>query len=343
MLRLRHLAAFAIVSSAFAARPAGAEGPDHAACFQKRQYDACFREGKARYGADAYEEAYEAYLEGFKLKPNYEVAGNLGNVELKLEKYAAAYTHLKYSLENLPPSQRGGDVENRLKEKLGEALAHVGGRRFDTDPTSSEVTIDGEPIGSGSLGQWIGIEPGERKLVVAKPGYTTVTRTLDIRAGSEEATSIVLVPAAETDPDRPPPKGGDQGPELMLPLVIAGGVVFAGAIGAGIGLHVAASGKASDREAVTATISDPGACSGNPSGDLAARCQQVTELADQENTFSNAGTGLLIGGAVVGAAIGIYVIVVLTSGGDGETDATGLTLVPSFGPTENGITLLGRF
>lgn len=346
MARTRQLATLALVTTAFAALPASAaeeKGPDHSACFGKRQYDACFREGKARYGADAYEEAYAAYLEGWKLKPNYEVAGNLGNVELKLQKYDAAYTHLKYSIENLPPSQRGGEVESRLREKLAEALQHVGGRRFDTDPSGSEVTIDGERVDNGPLDLWIGIEPGERKLVVSKPGYATVERTLDIRAGSEEATSVVLVPAAEQGPDGPAPTTAE-GPELNLPLVVIGSVVAVGAIGAGIGLHVAAAGKASDRQDITNSLTDPGACSGNPSGELAARCQQISELADQENTFSGAGTGLLIGGAVVGAAIGVYAIVVLTSGPDeGEPSATNLTVVPTFGPTENGLTLVGRF
>src|SRR5690606_24696766 len=108
---------------------------------ERRAYDACFREGKRRYAADDFTGAREAYLEGWKLQRNFEVAGNLGNVELELGDHAAAYVHLKFSLERLAPSQRGTAVEAKLEAKLESALDYVGGRRITVDPAGAKLTI----------------------------------------------------------------------------------------------------------------------------------------------------------------------------------------------------------
>src|SRR5271168_2244413 len=69
--------------------------------------------------------AYNAYRAAWALQKSYDIAGNLGNVELKLGKYRDAAEHLAFSLENFPPT--GEEAQQKAMEKrLAEVLKEVG-------------------------------------------------------------------------------------------------------------------------------------------------------------------------------------------------------------------------
>lgn len=63
-----------------------------------------FSRGKALFAEGKYPEAHEAYRKAWQRSPSYDVAGNLGNVEIKLGRWADAVEHLTYAREHLPPS-----------------------------------------------------------------------------------------------------------------------------------------------------------------------------------------------------------------------------------------------
>ena len=70
-----------------------------------------FQEGNAAYRERNWQLAYDKFHEAFGLAPTYDLAGNLGDVELMLEKPREAAEHLAYSLKNWP----AGQAEARAK------------------------------------------------------------------------------------------------------------------------------------------------------------------------------------------------------------------------------------
>ena len=289
---------------------------------------ALFQQGKQLYGEGKFEEAYQAYKRAFELQPAFDIAGNLGNVEVKLGKHRDAVVHLRYVLANMPPSydpERREQISQRTKELLAESLKHVASIKLAITPDGTEVAVDNEKMGTTPLRDDVVLAPGKHTLVATRQGYQTLTHEVDAAAGTTETLRMSLSPVGNADPGTvtggsSQADTGDDGP--IWPLVIVGGVLGLGAMGAGIGLFVAASGKTSDRDVLAAQIDpDSGACNASPPD---PRCAELQDLNDDANTFSAAGTGLLIGGGVILAATIVYMSVTLAT----STSEARLELVP---------------
>src|SRR5262245_46799844 len=68
--------------------------------------DSLYNQGNEAYDREDFKLALELYTGAFKLRPSYDIARNLGLVELKLGRFKDAVGHLAYSL-TLYPSNRG--------------------------------------------------------------------------------------------------------------------------------------------------------------------------------------------------------------------------------------------
>lgn len=301
-----------------------ATADDAAGCFERRKYDACFREGKRQYANDAYEAAYRAYLEGWNLQRNYEVAGNLGNVELKLGKYRAAYSHLKYSLERLPPSQRDTEVVERLEGKLQEALERIGARRLEVEPVNAMVSIDGASA-PHDPDLWLSFHPGVHTLRVERSGYEPVERQLDVRAGQEIVLEIALTPKA---PATSGTEGSPDESKAQFGLGLAGlGIGVAGGI-ASVVVGVVTLGRDADIDLLRDEIAaDPHAPRTNPCGpgtvSLTA-CSDLASAVNSRNTLRATAMGLGIASA--GVLLGSTLLLTLPIHDDVAINATGSSL-----------------
>src|SRR5688572_17441641 len=60
------------------------------------------RKGRELFVAQDYAGAYEAQLAAWQLKKSFDIAANLGQVELKLAKHRDAAEHLAYALDHFP-------------------------------------------------------------------------------------------------------------------------------------------------------------------------------------------------------------------------------------------------
>lgn len=303
-----------------------------------------FKQGKELYGEGKYQEAYEAYNKAWELQQGFDIAGNLGNVEMKLGKYSDAAVHLRYVIANLPPSydpERRDAVLSRTKELLNEALTHVALVTVAIEPEGASVSVDGKEIGTTPLADELVLSKGEHKLVAKLDGHETLEHTIDAKGGSKETLRMSLKAAGSGDvPKKPGEEGADSADDgPSIPIVIVGAVLGLGAVGAGIGLHVAAGGKASDREDLAASLSDQSACG---AAAPPPECQEISDLTDDESTFSAAGTALLIGGGVIVAATIVY-LVWPRGGDDEEPEEAALQLLPWAGPETAGIGISGRF
>lgn len=353
------IASFALSGALLWSTPALAQdgdgdGPDaaadHKACFELRDYPACFREGKAMFTSDDFEASRKAYLEGWRLKQNYEIAGNLGNVSMRLERWREAYAYLHWANENLPPSAVD-KYRPVIEGKMKEALAHVGAVNLrvvdenDGALRGARILVDDEPLtydGARIITPTefpVVLEPGQHVIRVAKEGYESAKYDVVSKPGLEETVALKLLPdlTGDDDDDDDVPVVAE-GPSI--PIVVTGAVLGAGALGAGIGLFVVAGQKASEREDLSAPLSDGECASGSNNPD----CDQIADLSDQESTFQTAGTALLIGGGVISVATILYAVWP-RGGGEASTEAGlhDLEWTPIVSPGYSGMALTGRF
>ena len=294
--------------------------------------EALFAEGRRLYKEDKFEEAYEAYKRAFELRESYDIAGNLGNVEVKLGRFKDAVKHLRYVLDKLPPSL-DADKRERVREKtqkrIDEAMEHVAIAEISTDPPGATVTVDGEAVGKTPLAEPLYLDKGKHTVTVELVGYQTLKRDIDLPAGSEKSFAMSLTKVGEAAPATDDEEGG--GPNW---IVVGSGLgVGAAAVGVGIALVAVAGSKGGDREALAATLGSSSACSG---ASPPAQCAELQTLSDDELTFRGAGIGLLVGGGALLAAAGIYALLPASSGDEGAwhvmpgPGTAGLSLQTSF-------------
>jgi len=301
---------------------------------------ALFKRGQELYRAGEYEQSYQVYKRAWELQKGYDIAGNLGNVEVKLGKYAAAVTHLQYVLDHLPPSidaDKRAKIIAKTKERLAKAKSHVAIVDLAISPDGATIVVDGAALGTAPLSEPLVLDPGAHEIVVTLEGHDDVSHSIEATAGTQETLRIQMVAlgAGGSAGIESSTNEADDGPNLVI--VIAGGVLGLGAIGAGIGLHVAASGNASDADDIRSALGNDSACNG---ASPPAQCGELSDRVDQEATLGAAGTGLLIGGGVIVAATVAYAL--WPRGEDSDEDTTSW-LVPQVGPSHAGLSVVGRF
>jgi hypothetical protein len=292
----------------------------------------------------------------WRLTRNYETAGTRGNVSLKLGRWREAYAYLHWANDNLPPSA----VEKYrpiIEGKMKEALEHVGAVTLkvvdenDQPLAGAKILVDGQPLTYDEAEITtppdlpVVVDPGQHSIEVSKEGYKSAKYDFVGKPGLDETVALKLLPETavgggggdDDDDDRVTPGGG--GPNI--PIVITGAVLGAGALGAGIGLHVVASQKGGDREDLSAGLDD-GACAG---ASPPPECTEIADLSDQESTFSTAGTILLIGGGAIAAATILYAVWPRGGGGTDDSEAAlqDLQWSPVITPGYGGFHLSGRF
>lgn len=295
-----------------------------------------FRKGKEHFAAEAYDKAYYCYKKHWDLQPSYDVAGNLGNLEVtKLGKYADGAAHLQYARDHLPGSLEPATREATLKridELLRDALARVGRLRLSVAPEGATVQVDGSVVGKAPLQAPLYLDPGPHTLLLELAGHRREERRVTAVAGAEETLQVTLAPA---EGESVPGESGPSTTKLAIGLTGAG-VGVAGVV-AGIVLLVVSNGAGDDAEALRAQIaSDPTAPAQNPCGEGPsphASCADLREAAEDELTFRNAGIAtLVVGGALL---VGSVLYLVIPTSDDQEAARVE--------PTPLGLRVRGRF
>lgn len=284
--------------------------------------DAAFEECQKTYDGGRFQEAYICYKKGYEKTPNFMWAANLGNVEVKLGKYKDAIPHLEFALEHVDAGSPNAELtRQRLRAKIAEATAQVAVVTLSLTPANTQgasVAINGNVVGITPLAEPIILDAGNYKLTATHPQFEDLSYDLVAQPNTTPTLNLQMTPRAGGG-------GGDEGVSgAMIGVAVAGGVLALGAIGAGIGLFVAAGSKSSEREDIATDLGDTTVCSDPTTTD--PRCSQIQDLADDENTFTAAGTAMLIVGGVLAAGTVVAVILWPSSSSD-----TGLWIAP--GPT----------
>lgn len=182
--------------------------------------------GKAEKQRERWAKAREAYLGAWQIKKDWNLAANLGLVELKLGKHRDAAEHLDYAVREAPPglAAEAPDEWNKLRELQRKTLAKVGALAITVKPAGAEVLVNGLPVGKAPLSGPVFVEPGQAAVEARAEGFALGNASVRAFAGTPVAVKLVLVPVGKKG-DLPPPAPPVVQPRPYKPFIIGGAAV----------------------------------------------------------------------------------------------------------------------
>ena len=235
--------------------------------------------------------AYEAYKAAWALQKSYDIAGNLGNVELKLGKHRDAAEHLTYALESFPPTGERAQ-QKAIEKKLADAVQEVGRVHVRVSVDGASVTVNGSAAGTAPIAGTLFVEPGTVVVEGKLAGYLDGRRQVEIAKGGEETVTLSLVPVS-------PPR------RSVVPGAVLGGLAGA-ALVSGIVLEVVAASQRSEVRTTSASILGEHHSCVTGAANYDARCPQVIDTGNTTVRLHDAGIGVLAGAGALAAGTVAY-------------------------------------
>jgi hypothetical protein len=113
------------------------------------------------------------------------------------ERSLRAYARMQSLLEQYE-REAASSISPLDKALVDDALTAikslVGAVSVSVSEAEATVAVDGEPVGTTPLGQPIVIDLGKHKVVVTKPGFETLEKTVDVAGGIPTELSLTLAP-----------------------------------------------------------------------------------------------------------------------------------------------------
>jgi hypothetical protein len=350
-LRIASLLGLLAVSSPSAAQPSGqapAPPKDEALDEIARKL---YREGHKALEEQRWDQCRASFLAAWKIKQQYQIAGNLAHCEAKLGLHREAGEHLRYFLREAP---KDSSPERR---NMGEALfeevrAKVALVTVSANKAGAEILVDGVSMGKTPLPDALVLEPGPHKIEARFAGYPPVEKRVEVTAGSQPEVALeIREPAGESEKAKPvqekpavtanpvQPQLPPEQPKLPVRKIVIGTGIGASALlfGIGVGFSVASINKGEDAVARIEALrkgTGPGACY-IPGRDVAG-CDEVVQLRQSQTTFGNAAIWSFVTGGAIGAGTLVYALV------KPKLPArSGLLAVPMAGTTGAGVIVRG--
>jgi tetratricopeptide (TPR) repeat protein len=248
---------------------------------------ALYEEGVDLTNQKKFKEAEAKFLQAWALQKSYDVAANLGEVQMQQDRPAEAAVYFTYALANFPASGKK-DKRDWIDGRLTAAKAKVASLAVTVNVPGAEVRLNGRPAGTAPIEGEVYAAPGECTLEVTAPDYQPFTQKLRVAAGTAQKIQVVL---------EAPKKS-------LLPAVVAGGAGVA-ALVTGVALYVVSAGKYDEAKGLYDDIkggSNPSCGDKNPD----PKCADLKSAAEAADGLYAPGVGLIIGGALLTAAGGAY-------------------------------------
>ncbi len=279
------------------------------------------------------------------LKKHRQVAGLLGECELKTGAHREAAEHLSYFLDHA--ADAAPELVSAVRALYDQARAEIAVVTVEASAPDADRKVDGKPLADDE--RRVFLLPGEHVFSAAKAGGGSAEKKLFVAAGQEREVMLVLdtpnagAPVAPPSAPPPPPtQPAEEKPDgsSIVPGLVIGGVGLVG-VGVGVALLVAGGSAGSDADALAGAIdTDGGACP--DSGAFQDRCAAFDAAAGDEATLTTVGVISLVGGGVLLAGgVGWTVWAATDAGGDAT--ASHLVLTPSFGVAGPGLVASGVF
>jgi len=281
-----------------AAVPAGraiaAEPVSAAPATTPAEADRLFEEGVAAQKAGKLVEAEGLFLRAWAAKKTWDIAANLGLVQLKQGKLAEGAGRVAYAIANLPPTE-SDTTRERLSKAFDAARPDIAEVKVSCDVDGASVRAGGKLMGTTPLASSFFAAPGSLTIEVTKDGYEAASKTIEIKKGGSEDVKLTLV--VKSPPER-----------SKVPAYVIGGVGVAGLIAGGVLVGQAETAGAQLVKEAPRGTSGELLCWKTPAQGSATKpeCDAWRSKLGSASTGGNAGVGLLIGGGVAVAGAAAY-------------------------------------
>lgn len=322
---LHGISAALTLFAVLAAGPAAARPQAGPLGAEAQQADEQFKRGRALYQSGKIHEAHEALKAAWSLKRSYDIAANLGTIELQLGMPRDAAEHFAYCIRTFAATGPKKQLEE-AKRRFEDTRRQVGALAIRVNVDGAEVLVDGRSLGRTPLGDEVYVDPGARKVEARLAGYEPAAVTVQVVKGPAQVVTVALVavvtvtPTAATSvavgagtppvattatavPSATAPLPMARGPSTAV--LVSGGALTGMALVMGTAFAVVSNGKASDATAKNlglVKVGGPEACSTAP----AAGCRDLTDLLKARATLAQASLGSFVGAGIMAAATVIY-------------------------------------
>ena len=208
-----------------------------------------FNRGVAAAKENRWDEAYDAFSRSYALTKKTSILFNLAGAEVKTGRWVEARETYRRFLNEVDPSQKKAKAEaQRLLATLESQIPRVVISLEDPAPEDT-IALDGNELVRALLGIELPLNPGRHQLVRSRAGTEIAREELEI--GAKERREIRLPgpqiavepPPAVAPPTpiadvRPEPPAEEESSFFAGPWIwiIAGAVVVAGGVAAGVAL-----------------------------------------------------------------------------------------------------------
>jgi hypothetical protein len=284
------------------ARLAGAE--------DEQTQRALFERARAHLKNEQWDKARELFEKLWNDRNTYDVALQLGQAEYHLGQYRNAAEHLAYGLATLPPREKLETAE-RSRQILALCRREVGTLDLRVKNKGAEILVDQKVVGITPLLTELYVEPGAHRFEVRLAAHQSVTWTLQFTADQtqwKEVQLVALVPPSNDReqpaskgrrPSTPPPRQADDAAHRASYVpVVAGGIVTAAGLTAGIVLQLARNSRKAEANDIQSRIGANGC--GTPSAAAQGDCERLVTLGADYDSFGRLELlSFLFGGAAL--------------------------------------------
>jgi hypothetical protein len=333
-----------------------------------------FKEGVDFYDKGDFEQARVSFLQAYALKNHPAVLLNLAWSCVKSGHALEAEKYFKKFLAE------GKDITDKQRADANDGLTQARsklGRIEIAAPAGTEVTVDGEKVGTTPLTDPIAVEAGAHTVKFKGSDGGTDTQSVTVLGGEKQtahfgkagAATATPPPATTPEPSTPPatepapvetkpaetphpPPGAESHgtgplspPVTLWPAIVLGVAAVGGFVGAGVmvGFKNQAQNQANS---TAAQIVGHGGGGGTCSVPIAQNYQQACAAYSTDNNQVNqdATAGNLLIGVGVAATVGFVVYWLLADkGGSGSAAALHPVLEPVVGRSLSGMSLSASF
>ncbi|XXY53939.1 hypothetical protein WME91_22640 [Sorangium sp. So ce269] len=273
-----------------------------------------YRQGNEAFTQKRWSDAELLYLKAWALVRSFDIAANLGEVQLQLKKPRSAATFLAFALRTAPPSAKPEQIA-RMRHFLDQAKAQVGTLRVRVkNVADAEVFVDGERMAAEEVKRELYLDPGPHLLVIRRAGYEDEHVGVQAAPAMSETVMPELKPKApeamgpgaaapgaagapvkgDAKPNAPAvgatkaPEAGARAeePRSWVP-VIALGAASAVGLGVAVGFTVASNKASADAQTLRAAVLRDGPGCLHAPGALAGRCEDIERSGSRAEDFGN--------------------------------------------------------
>jgi len=280
-----------------------------------------YKRANALYDQKKLAEAEALYLEAWRLKKTYDVASNLGAIELDTGKPREAAEHFTFALREFPAGGKAAARE-QLKARLALARAQVGAVRVRVNVAGALVTVGDRAVGKAPVEDEVLVTPGTVTVSASAPGYEQAAQSVAVAKGGSAEVSLTL-----REPRR-----------SLVPLIVLASA-SAASLGVGVATTVVSNGKSKDANTQRAAILQGGGQCVVPPASFTAACGTLKSTLKSLDTTANVARGAYVAAGVLAVGAVTYVLLPVPK----PAKSGGIRVTPVVGLNGGGAAVVGSW